>query len=446
MCHGELALRRPAPQYLTSFYLWMSAGGVIGGIAAGLIAPHVFNWVAEYPILIALAVLCRPGLALPSERRWRYALFGGSRPRPLSWSSARSFPSPSTRPPSTGPSARCWSHACWSGARRCRSPRSSPSSSSPITTSSSRPARRRCAASSASPRSRRPPTASSASCSTEPRCTAASASATPNGQPAPDPPELLLYYWDGSGISQAFDAVRARIGGPIRYAVIGLGAGSLACRARARRHRALLRDRSRHHPHRPRSEPVHLPVGLPAGCADHARRCAAHAGGGARRRLRPHHRRCVLLRRDPDPPAHARGDGDLSEKAQPPRHGGDARVEPAPRARLGGRRHRRGQRPDHARQRQRGYRRGGQSVQVFRHGRRGGAQRGGFRPARASARLGGPGARSAANGCGPTTIPTSSDPCCASSTSRRRMRTANGDRPLIPRYSLSLSSGYPRST
>ena len=37
----------------------------------------MFNWVAEYPILIALAVLCRPGLALPSERHWRYALLGG---------------------------------------------------------------------------------------------------------------------------------------------------------------------------------------------------------------------------------------------------------------------------------------------------------------------------------------------------------------------------------
>src|SRR5262244_1390418 len=77
MCHGELARTRPAPRYLTAFYLWISAGGVIGGIGAGLIAPHVFNWVAEYPILIALAVLCRPGLALPDDRRGRHLLFGG---------------------------------------------------------------------------------------------------------------------------------------------------------------------------------------------------------------------------------------------------------------------------------------------------------------------------------------------------------------------------------
>ena len=34
VCHGELAARRPPPKDLTSFYLWMSAGGVIGGISA----------------------------------------------------------------------------------------------------------------------------------------------------------------------------------------------------------------------------------------------------------------------------------------------------------------------------------------------------------------------------------------------------------------------------
>jgi hypothetical protein len=65
LCHGELARRRPAPRHLTAFYLWISAGGMVGGIATGLIAPHVFDWVAEYPLLIVLALLCRPGLAWP---------------------------------------------------------------------------------------------------------------------------------------------------------------------------------------------------------------------------------------------------------------------------------------------------------------------------------------------------------------------------------------------
>jgi hypothetical protein len=68
VCHGELARRRPVASHLTAFYLWMAAGGMLGGLSAGLIAPNVFNWVAEYPILIVLAVLCRPGLPWPGGR------------------------------------------------------------------------------------------------------------------------------------------------------------------------------------------------------------------------------------------------------------------------------------------------------------------------------------------------------------------------------------------
>src|SRR5215469_8210441 len=75
LCHGELARRRPAPQFLTAFYMRISAGGMIGGMAVGLIAPQAFNWVAEYPMLIALSVLCMPGLALPTKGSGQYLLF-----------------------------------------------------------------------------------------------------------------------------------------------------------------------------------------------------------------------------------------------------------------------------------------------------------------------------------------------------------------------------------
>ena len=68
MCHGELARRRPPARYLTSFYLYLSLGGVIGGIFAGLVAQHLFSWVAEYPLLIIFAALCRPGLAWPRSK------------------------------------------------------------------------------------------------------------------------------------------------------------------------------------------------------------------------------------------------------------------------------------------------------------------------------------------------------------------------------------------
>ena len=59
-CHGELARTRPAAKYLTGFYVALSFGGMLGGLFAGLIAPYTFSWIAEYPILVALAALCRP--------------------------------------------------------------------------------------------------------------------------------------------------------------------------------------------------------------------------------------------------------------------------------------------------------------------------------------------------------------------------------------------------
>jgi len=71
-CHGELARTRPPAKYLTGFYVALSFGGMIGGLFAGLIAPYAFSWVAEYPILLALAALCRPpgDERLPRWSRW----------------------------------------------------------------------------------------------------------------------------------------------------------------------------------------------------------------------------------------------------------------------------------------------------------------------------------------------------------------------------------------
>jgi hypothetical protein len=66
-CHGELARTRPAAKYLTGFYVALSFGGMVGGLFAGLLAPFTFSWVAEYPILLALAALCRP----PGQERLR---------------------------------------------------------------------------------------------------------------------------------------------------------------------------------------------------------------------------------------------------------------------------------------------------------------------------------------------------------------------------------------
>ncbi len=59
LAHGRLALDRPAPRHLTEFYLWISVGGVLGGIACALVAPIVFDSVIEYPLILGLALTLR---------------------------------------------------------------------------------------------------------------------------------------------------------------------------------------------------------------------------------------------------------------------------------------------------------------------------------------------------------------------------------------------------
>jgi len=53
VCHGELARLKPHPRYLTHFYLMVSAGGALGGLLVGLVAPHVFNALYEMPLGLA---------------------------------------------------------------------------------------------------------------------------------------------------------------------------------------------------------------------------------------------------------------------------------------------------------------------------------------------------------------------------------------------------------
>ncbi len=65
VCHGALYRRRPPADRLTEFYLWVSVGGVLGGIFAGLVAPNLFNGTYEYPILIGAGLLALPGALVP---------------------------------------------------------------------------------------------------------------------------------------------------------------------------------------------------------------------------------------------------------------------------------------------------------------------------------------------------------------------------------------------
>jgi len=73
MCHQALVARRPNPARLTEFYLWMSFGGVVGGAFNAFLAPVMFSNVWEYPLVLVLACLARPGFG-PIEP-WRWVVF-----------------------------------------------------------------------------------------------------------------------------------------------------------------------------------------------------------------------------------------------------------------------------------------------------------------------------------------------------------------------------------
>lgn len=72
-CHGELYRLRPAPRYLTTFYLMISVGGALGALLIAIVAPLALKGYFELGItLIACAVLVAwSALALP---KWAAAV------------------------------------------------------------------------------------------------------------------------------------------------------------------------------------------------------------------------------------------------------------------------------------------------------------------------------------------------------------------------------------
>jgi SAM-dependent methyltransferase len=55
--HGELANLKPAPRYLTSFYLMVSLGGALGGVLVGFVAPRFFHTYYEFGIGLVVTLL-----------------------------------------------------------------------------------------------------------------------------------------------------------------------------------------------------------------------------------------------------------------------------------------------------------------------------------------------------------------------------------------------------
>jgi len=74
VCLGELANDRPSAAHLTEFYLWISTGGVLGGMFNALLAPVLFSTVVEYPFTLVLACWLAPRLRNASKDTLRHKL------------------------------------------------------------------------------------------------------------------------------------------------------------------------------------------------------------------------------------------------------------------------------------------------------------------------------------------------------------------------------------
>jgi len=71
--HAVLFDRRPDPVHLTHFYLALSVGGALGGLFCALIAPMIFDWTYEHPLLMvaAAAVVGATSLFKRIEKLWQ---------------------------------------------------------------------------------------------------------------------------------------------------------------------------------------------------------------------------------------------------------------------------------------------------------------------------------------------------------------------------------------
>jgi hypothetical protein len=82
VCHRALYRSRPTGSMLTSFYLCLSFGGMLGGLFAGLAAPLLFSSLAEYPMLVVAALACAPQAlsqlrTIPRHEALKFALLFG---------------------------------------------------------------------------------------------------------------------------------------------------------------------------------------------------------------------------------------------------------------------------------------------------------------------------------------------------------------------------------
>ena len=81
VCHGVVANDRPATTHLTEFYLWVSLGGVVGGVFNAVLAPIFFSTLLEYPLVLVAGALL---LAWPEKgQQFPYRWFDAALPAGL---------------------------------------------------------------------------------------------------------------------------------------------------------------------------------------------------------------------------------------------------------------------------------------------------------------------------------------------------------------------------
>jgi spermidine synthase len=72
-CHGELYLRRPAAVYLTQYYLLIAAGGALGSMFVGVLAPLIFN--GSYEMAWSLVYAAALAAMLMWRQHWTWRIF-----------------------------------------------------------------------------------------------------------------------------------------------------------------------------------------------------------------------------------------------------------------------------------------------------------------------------------------------------------------------------------
>jgi spermidine synthase len=69
VCNGELARLKPDPRHLTSFYMMIALGGALGGVFVAVVAPHVFHTYLELPLsMVACSALAAAVLWVSPEQ------------------------------------------------------------------------------------------------------------------------------------------------------------------------------------------------------------------------------------------------------------------------------------------------------------------------------------------------------------------------------------------